>query len=210
MIDILPVSISRIRNLNCPIFLSFCQFYNGQHKIRFYWKIFCPLMLPNTFCERIVQTIYITRVIRVLRLCSHQYQTTRNSTTKRTWINKDWNVCDYWMKSSAILIRWVTADTIWAFPTPNEMFVRLEFSLQLLLKPKFSGIEKIKTIGSTYMTASGLRPGKEEGAMVCNKLIRMIHNCSRVGSMRLNQNDGLQVHFSPKIQTQVSPRAILS
>lgn len=38
--------------------------------------------------------------------------------------------------------------------------------VQLLLKPKFSGIEKIKTIGSTYMTASGLRPGKEEGAMV--------------------------------------------
>ncbi|XP_037041756.1 adenylate cyclase type 2 isoform X2 [Bradysia coprophila] len=36
---------------------------------------------------------------------------------------------------------------------------------KLLLKPKFSGIEKIKTIGSTYMTASGLRPGKEEGAM---------------------------------------------
>ncbi|CAO1424898.1 unnamed protein product, partial [Diamesa serratosioi] len=35
---------------------------------------------------------------------------------------------------------------------------------KLLLKPKFSGIEKIKTIGSTYMVASGLRPGKEEGA----------------------------------------------
>lgn len=35
---------------------------------------------------------------------------------------------------------------------------------KLLLKPKFSGIEKIKTIGSTYMIASGLRPGKEDGA----------------------------------------------
>uniref|UniRef100_A0A1B0D560 adenylate cyclase n=1 Tax=Phlebotomus papatasi TaxID=29031 RepID=A0A1B0D560_PHLPP len=35
---------------------------------------------------------------------------------------------------------------------------------KLLLKPKYSGIEKIKTIGSTYMIASGLRPGKEEGA----------------------------------------------
>lgn len=31
---------------------------------------------------------------------------------------------------------------------------------KLLLKPKFSGIEKIKTIGSTYMLASGLSPGK--------------------------------------------------
>jgi hypothetical protein len=37
------------------------------------------------------------------------------------------------------------------------------FCFQLLLKPKFSGIEKIKTIGSTYMLASGLRPGKEDG-----------------------------------------------
>ncbi|XP_055383731.1 adenylate cyclase type 2 isoform X2 [Condylostylus longicornis] len=36
---------------------------------------------------------------------------------------------------------------------------------KLLLKPKFSGIEKIKTIGSTYMCASGLRPGKEDGAL---------------------------------------------
>lgn len=33
---------------------------------------------------------------------------------------------------------------------------------KLLLKPKFSGIEKIKTIASTYMCASGLRPGKED------------------------------------------------
>ncbi|CAK9803040.1 Adenylate cyclase type 2 [Anthophora quadrimaculata] len=33
---------------------------------------------------------------------------------------------------------------------------------KLLLKPKFSGIEKIKTIGSTYMLASGLSPGKED------------------------------------------------
>lgn len=30
------------------------------------------------------------------------------------------------------------------------------FSLQLLSKPKFSGVEKIKTIGSTYMAATGL------------------------------------------------------
>lgn len=30
------------------------------------------------------------------------------------------------------------------------------FVLQLLLKPKFSGVEKIKTIGSTYMAAAGL------------------------------------------------------
>jgi adenylate cyclase 2 len=40
---------------------------------------------------------------------------------------------------------------------------------KLLLKPKFSGIEKIKTIGSTYMLASGLRPGKEDSAFVSNR-----------------------------------------
>ena len=34
---------------------------------------------------------------------------------------------------------------------------------QLLSKPKFSGVEKIKTIGSTYMAATGLNvtPGPE-------------------------------------------------
>jgi hypothetical protein len=32
---------------------------------------------------------------------------------------------------------------------------------QLLSKPKFSVLEKIKTIGSTYMVAAGLQPGKE-------------------------------------------------
>ena len=32
---------------------------------------------------------------------------------------------------------------------------------QLLSKPKFSILEKIKTIGSTYMVAAGLQPGKE-------------------------------------------------
>ena len=38
---------------------------------------------------------------------------------------------------------------------------------QLLSKPKFSGIEKIKTIGSTYMVAAGLTPGLAENeAMV--------------------------------------------
>lgn len=34
--------------------------------------------------------------------------------------------------------------------------LQLLFVLQLLLKPKFSGVEKIKTIGSTYMAAAGL------------------------------------------------------
>ncbi|XP_043192777.1 adenylate cyclase type 2-like [Amphibalanus amphitrite] len=33
---------------------------------------------------------------------------------------------------------------------------------KLLLKPKYSGVEKIKTIGSTYMAAAGLQPGQEK------------------------------------------------
>jgi hypothetical protein len=32
---------------------------------------------------------------------------------------------------------------------------------QLLDKNKFSGVEKIKTIGNTYMAAAGLNPGAE-------------------------------------------------
>ncbi|VEN55522.1 unnamed protein product [Callosobruchus maculatus] len=43
----------------------------------------------------------------------------------------------------------------------NEIICEFD---KLLLKPKFSCIEKIKTIGSTYMLASGLRPGKEENS----------------------------------------------
>lgn len=40
---------------------------------------------------------------------------------------------------------------------------------QLLLKPKFSGVEKIKTIGSTYMAAAGLSvmPGQENNQVCC-------------------------------------------
>ncbi|KAF5269880.1 hypothetical protein FQR65_LT05678 [Abscondita terminalis] len=42
----------------------------------------------------------------------------------------------------------------------NEIICEFD---KLLSKPKFSCIEKIKTIGSTYMIASGLNPGNEDG-----------------------------------------------
>ena len=45
------------------------------------------------------------------------------------------------------------------------VFNSCQFS-QLLSKPKFSVLEKIKTIGSTYMVAAGLQPGKEGGRSV--------------------------------------------
>ena len=38
--------------------------------------------------------------------------------------------------------------------------------LQLLSKPKFSGVEKIKTIGSTYMAAAGLSGPPEQSSQV--------------------------------------------
>ena len=41
-----------------------------------------------------------------------------------------------------------------------QWMLNLYFPFQLLSKPKYSGVEKIKTIGSTYMAASGLRPGR--------------------------------------------------
>lgn len=49
----------------------------------------------------------------------------------------------------------------------SQVFVFFPFK-QLLLKPKFSGVEKIKTIGSTYMAAAGLSvtPGQENN-QVC-------------------------------------------
>lgn len=49
------------------------------------------------------------------------------------------------------------------FPTPACVMVSTLMCPQLLSKPKFSGVEKIKTIGSTYMAATGLNvtPGPE-------------------------------------------------
>ena len=42
------------------------------------------------------------------------------------------------------------------------MIILLIILLQLVSKPQFSLVEKIKTIGSTYMVAAGLTPHMEE------------------------------------------------
>ncbi|OXU22268.1 hypothetical protein TSAR_001676 [Trichomalopsis sarcophagae] len=47
---------------------------------------------------------------------------------------------------------------------------------KLLLKPKYSSIEKIKTIGSTYMLACGLSPGKEDGDGLIDLTKQREHN----------------------------------
>jgi class 3 adenylate cyclase len=41
----------------------------------------------------------------------------------------------------------------------NEIIIDFD---EILLRPKFSAVEKIKTIGSTYMAAAGLSPRKED------------------------------------------------
>lgn len=55
------------------------------------------------------------------------------------------------------------------------LFIIFFYILQLLLKPKYSSIEKIKTIGCTYMAASGLDPGKAQ-VLIKSPLINMIFN----------------------------------
>ena len=65
---------------------------------------------------------------------------------------------------------------------------------KLLLKPKFSCIEKIKTIGSTYMAASGLQPGREsfEGNNEGFKLQREEHNVISLVELSIALNNVLQ------------------
>jgi len=59
---------------------------------------------------------------------------------------------------------------------------------KLLLKPKFSSIEKIKTIGSTYMLASGLSPGKED-------------NTSKTADKQYEHNVVILVEFAIALMT---------
>ena len=47
-------------------------------------------------------------------------------------------------------------------------------NFQLLSKPKFCILEKIKTIGSTYMVAAGLQPGKEGDRVVSFQISNLI------------------------------------
>ncbi|XP_014671437.1 PREDICTED: adenylate cyclase type 2-like isoform X2 [Priapulus caudatus] len=52
----------------------------------------------------------------------------------------------------------ITKDGLECLRVLNEIIYDFD---KLLLKPKFCGVEKIKTIGSTYMAAAGLVPGQE-------------------------------------------------
>lgn len=60
----------------------------------------------------------------------------------------------------------------------NGMMLRVGYGLlfptQLLSKPKFSGVEKIKTIGSTYMAATGLNATPEHAQVIQSTIFQ--HN----------------------------------
>ena len=57
--------------------------------------------------------------------------------------------------------------------------------LQLLSKPKFSLVEKIKTIGSSYMVAAGLTPGLEGADRLhVSGISEMMFNLFRISTSR--------------------------
>ena len=83
-------------------------------------------------------------------------------------------------------------------------------SFQLLSKPKFSVLEKIKTIGSTYMVAAGLQPGKEGERTVQNsKFLKQtflgsgirIYHCSSFQTHREHHYCGILVDFAIQLMT---------
>ncbi len=63
--------------------------------------------------------------------------------------------------------------------SPSSKF-SFSFFPQLLSKPKFSVLEKIKTIGSTYMVAAGLQPGKEG-----ERAVSLVEVCVRAGERKM-------------------------
>ena len=66
-------------------------------------------------------------------------------------------ICDFDKARDSIELRGVRK----APKETSNMPICLFDAFQLLSKPKFSVLEKIKTIGSTYMVAAGLQPGRE-------------------------------------------------
>lgn len=68
---------------------------------------------------------------------------------------------------------------------------------QLLLKPKFSGVEKIKTIGSTYMAATGLNVAAGQDNQQVGSPFKMTLQVSKSSPGRLSP-------FIPPIRTMWS------
>lgn len=65
----------------------------------------------------------------------------------------------------------------------------LSLCFQLLSKPKFSSIEKIKTVGSTYMAAAGLNENERQSyddcvsvlCVNCLYIFTEFYRCYRLG-----------------------------
>lgn len=73
------------------------------------------------------------------------------------------------------------------------------YELQLLSKPKYSGVEKIKTIGSTYMAATGLQRCKIK-RKVSNKASKYFYNIF-LYSLNRSETAAIRVSlWSPKVK----------
>ena len=94
-------------------------------------------------------------------------------------------ICDFDKVKYQILIHDCSLTQIYIYWLQYDIMYNPILWLQLLSKPKFSVLEKIKTIGSTYMVAAGLQPGKEGGRSVSSEMIN-IQN--RIGEGNYSKN----------------------
>lgn len=69
-----------------------------------------------------------------------------------------------WFQKRGLLHMLVARDCVFILPffTLHMLHTFHSDFSQLLSKPKYSSVEKIKTIGSTYMAAAGLQPGRNK------------------------------------------------
>lgn len=94
------------------------------------------------------------------------YLSSKNFTVRAVPTGMAWSVCASSTRSYQTLMRYEEKDTILQLSLPDSLSFCFCVSpspphyhvsvMQLLSKPKFSSVEKIKTIGSTYMAAAGL------------------------------------------------------
>lgn len=111
--------------------------------------------------------IYTISPTHKLVSCLPQSQTSMISTSSWMETTWEWSAWDYWMRSLLTLMRW-DGNSFLDFEHRNLgdlncvasflcAFIWM-YLLQLMDKECYKDIEKIKTIGSTYMAAVGLVP----------------------------------------------------
>lgn len=90
-----------------------------------------------------------------------------------------------------VTVNWTcraSLESSWPWVSTRLNNRKVVIALQLLSKPKFSGVEKIKTIGSTYMAATGLSAvPSQEHAQVRTRWPRRAH--ASLGAARVARGD---------------------